>query len=147
MPKRSLLFRLRRSAVAALLCIAVLPKIQAGEVWVFTAEGAPELHGVARADRHFVFHRDNPSLAALRFPNPGSPETAQRMALAQIRSPEGKALMDRIRAASEARLIALMYGIDKLPAVLVDGDYVVYGARDVQAAVDSIAAYRRRQGR
>ena len=126
--------------------IVSIATAHADEVWVFTAAGAPTLSALDRADRHFVLRQAEASLDALTFPNPGSTDAAHRMALAQIRSPQGKALFLTIRQTSEALLMAFMFGIERLPAVLVDGRYVVYGERDVQTALDSIAAYRRHDG-
>jgi len=120
---------------------------RANEVWVFTAQGGPTLKGLGLANRHFVLPRGEASLDALTFPNPGSDDAARQMAAAQIQTLQGKALLERIKASSEAKLMATLYGIERLPAVLVDEAYVVYGGADVHEAMASIAAYRHRKGR
>lgn len=43
-------------------------------------------------------------------------------------------LARRVRAAHQGRLKALDYGVVKVPAVVFDGEYVVYGATDLGRA-------------
>ena len=47
-----------------------------------------------------------------------------------------------MRESAEATTIAWMHGIEKLPAVLVNEQYVVYGVFDVAAAIDQVARFR-----
>mgnify|MGYP001792379226 CR=1 FL=1 len=129
-------------AVAAVLPLLASRSVAASEIWVFTAEGAPALRSIERADQHFVLRLNDPTLKKLTFPYPGSEAAARKMALAQIQSPQGKALISRIRTNSEARVMAWMIGIERLPAVLVDRAFVVYGGDDVSSALDAIARHR-----
>ena len=111
-------------------------------VWVFTADRLPALKNVDRADRVFVLdHADN-ALKNLSFPNPGSEAAARDRAMLIIQSPQGQAAIARMRQSAEATTVAWQHGIEKLPAVLIDAQFVVYGVYDVAVAVEQIARYR-----
>lgn len=111
-------------------------------VWVFTADRLPPLQNVDQADRLFVLdHADN-ALHRLSFPYPGSAAAAKNQAMLIIQSPRGQAAIARMRESAEATTIAWMHGIEKLPAVLVDEQFVVYGVFDVKRALTQAARYR-----
>lgn len=132
-----------RSALFFLLYIHTLAaQATGGTVWVFTVDRLPPLQYVDQADRLFVLdHADN-ALRRLSFPHPGSEAAARDKAMLIIQSPRGQAAIARMRESAEATTVAWMHGIEKLPAVLVDERYVVYGVFDVAAAIDQIARYR-----
>ena len=132
-----------RSAFLFLLYIhTIAAQAAEGTVWVFTANRLPPLQHVDQAERLFVLdHADN-ALRRLSFPNPGSEAAARDKALLIIQSPRGQAAIARMRESAEATTIAWMHGIEKLPAVLVDEQYVVYGVFDVVAAIDQVARFR-----
>ena len=111
-------------------------------VWVFTADRLPALQNGDQADRLFVLdHADN-ALRRLSFPNPGSEVAARDRAMVILQSPSGQAAIARMRNSAEATTVAWHYGIEKLPAVLVDEQYVVYGVYDVESAIAQVASYR-----
>mgnify|MGYP001827034953 FL=1 len=132
-----------RSAFRFLLYIhTIAAQAAEGTVWVFTANRLPPLQHVDQAERLFVLdHADN-ALRRLSFPNPRSEAAARDKALLIIQSPRGQAAIARMRESAEATTIAWMHGIEKLPAVLVDEQYVVYGVFDVVAAIDQVARFR-----
>lgn len=132
-----------RSAFLFLLYIhTIAAQAAEGTVWVFTANRLPPLQHVDQAERLFVLdHADN-ALRRLSFPNPGSEAAARDKALLIIQSPRGQKAIARMRESAEATTIAWMHGIEKLPAVLVDEQYVVYGVFDVAAAIDQVARFR-----
>jgi integrating conjugative element protein (TIGR03757 family) len=113
------------------------------EVWVFTTHLLPPLSGMERADRVFTLDAAQHDLSQLAFPHRGTEEEARRKAMAIIASPQGQAALQKIEQSSEALMTAWMQGIDQLPAVLVDREYVVYGGRSVDDALQRIEAYRR----
>ena len=131
-----------RALIAALALQAGATHAADPSVWVFTADRLPALQNVDRADRLFVLdHADN-ALKKLSFPNPSSEVAARDKAMLIIQSPRGHAAIARMRESAEATTVAWQHGIEKLPAVLVDAQFVVYGVYDVTAAVDQIARYR-----
>jgi integrating conjugative element protein (TIGR03757 family) len=54
----------------------------------------------------------------------------------------GATLQQRAANASQGMVLAARYGIDRIPAVVIDGRAIVYGITDVEQAV---AAYRQRR--
>ena len=115
---------------------------ETSSVWVFTADRLPVLQHVEQADRLFVLDHADTALRGLSFNNPSSEAQARQRAMAIIQSPSGKAAIDRVRNSAEAIAVAWQHGIQKLPAVLVDERYVVYGVYDVESALAQIARYR-----
>jgi len=113
------------------------------EVWVFTTNLLLPLSGLERADRVYTLDAAEPDLSRLAFPHTGSEAQARQKAMAILASPQGQAALEKIQASSEALMTAWMHGIDQLPAVLVDREYVVYGGRSVDAAIGRIEDYRR----
>src|SRR5690606_1947808 len=71
-------------------------------------------------------------------------DSAQAAAIVQKRLKDGgAALQRRLADAYQGVTDAWSLGITKIPAVVVDRRYVVYGERDVPRALAHIEAYRR----
>lgn len=133
---------MRRAIVLAALLLPLSDVSQADEVWVFTARTAPPMAGISKADRLWVLGDIDEPFSALRFENPGDANAAKRLAAARIQSPAGQAAIEKVKAIGAATVMAWRYGIDKLPAVLVDREYVVYGESSVSAALARIERHR-----
>jgi integrating conjugative element protein (TIGR03757 family) len=135
-------FVMRKALLAALVIHASTTVAADPTVWVFTAGRLPALQNVNQADRLFVLdHADN-ALQRLSFPNPGNNTAAKDRAMVILQSPRGQAAIARMRNSAEATAVAWQHGIEKLPAILVDEEYVVYGVFDVAFAVEQVARYR-----
>jgi len=104
-------------------------------VMVFTASYLPPITSTDQADRVFFLDVADKALLNLRFANPGSEEKARAQISALLQTPRGKAAIEAVQQAGEGIAIAWQHGITKLPAVLVDGNQVVYGVFDVGAAL------------
>ena len=63
-------------------------------------------------------------------------------AMRRLETPAGRATLARLASAAAGNALASRLGIEKLPAVVVDGRYVVYGVRDVARAVERVQAWR-----
>jgi len=61
--------------------------------------------------------------------------------LQRLEEPE----IQRMRAAAMGLSKAMQYGIDRTPAVVFDGEAVVYGVTDVSAAVEAYEAWQMKQ--
>jgi integrating conjugative element protein (TIGR03757 family) len=116
-------------------------------VQVFTTAHLPALQRLDRATRVCVLDAFEAPLKTLSFPYPGSEEGARRQAVSMINSPRGQAALDALRRAAEAAALAWQSGIQRLPAILVDQRYVVYGEYDVQVALERVADFRARGDR
>jgi|SRR5579883_2824375 len=81
--------------------------------------------------------------AGLSFRLPPDPTRAAAIARARLNA-GGAPLQRRLTVAYQGVVYAWSLGIEKIPAVVVDGRYVVYGVPDVARAVSLIDRYRRK---
>ena len=70
------------------------------------------------------------------------PDPAKAAALAKERLANNPAIHQQLAVAYQGVLDAYSLGVTKIPAVVVDRRYVVYGERDVGTALALIDAYR-----
>ncbi|MCI1021498.1 TIGR03757 family integrating conjugative element protein [Pseudomonas putida] len=75
---------------------------------------------------------------------PPNPHQAALAARQLMGTPAGAALMQKLTAAQQGNADAWSVGVSKVPAVVVDRRYVVYGQPDVAAAIQSINQTRGR---
>lgn len=75
---------------------------------------------------------------------PSNPQHASIAAQQLLNSPEGARLLTELASAQQGAADAWSIGITKVPAVVVDRQYVVYGQPDVAAAIKEIEAARGR---
>ncbi|WP_231876282.1 TIGR03757 family integrating conjugative element protein [Azotobacter vinelandii] len=66
---------------------------------------------------------------------PADPDQAQRVAEHRMRSAQWQSFAQRYEQAAMAAARAWVLGVEKIPAVVVDGHFVVYGQPDVAAAL------------
>jgi integrating conjugative element protein (TIGR03757 family) len=76
---------------------------------------------------------------------PTNPTQASLAAQQRLNSPEGARLLAELADAQQGAADAWSIGVTKIPAVVVDRQYVVYGQPDVPAAIKAIEAARGRQ--
>ena len=129
-----------RAALGVALALAASPAVGAGDVVAFTLSSMP-LRGTGGATVHLLDARDAYA-AAFGAGLPGDPERALAEARRRVSSPAGRAALARIAEGAAGNVLAGRLGIEKLPAVVVDGRYVVYGVRDVARAVERVEAWR-----
>ena len=122
-----------------------LSAAETGSVRVFTTDQLPPLKHVDLAEHVFVLDDIEKPLASLSFDYPGSEAQARQQANALLNSPRGQALLAKIKRNATAVAVAWQSGIAKLPAVLVDEQFVVYGEYDVRTAIARVEAHRREQ--
>ena len=134
-----------RATLGLALVLAASPAAGAGDVVAFTLSSMP-LRATGTAAVHVLDARDGYA-AAFGADLPGDPERALAEARRRVSSPEGRAALARIAEAAAGNVLAGRLGIEKLPAVVVDGRYVVYGVRDVARAVERVEAWRAEAGR
>ena len=129
-----------RAALVWALALGASPPAGAGEVVAFTLSSMP-LRASGGAAVHVLDARDGHA-EAFGADLPGDPERALAEARRRMETPAGRAALARIAAAAAGNALAGRLGIEKLPAVVVDGRYVVYGVRDVARAVERVEAWR-----
>ena len=132
---------MRGALVLALALVAWPgPAAVAGEVVAFTLSSMP-LRAPGGATVHVLDARDGYA-EAFGADLPDDPERALAEARRRVATPAGRAALARIASAAAGNALAGRLGIEKLPAVVVDRRYVVYGVRDVARAVERIKAWR-----
>ena len=131
-----------RAALGLALVLAAWPGpgAVAAEVVAFTLSSMP-LRGTGGAAVHVLDARDGHA-EAFGAGLPDDPERALAEVKRRMATAEGRATLARIAAAAAGNALAGRLGIEKLPAVVVDGRYVVYGMRDVARAVERVEAWR-----
>ena len=131
-----------RAALGFALILAACPGpgAVAAEVVAFTLSSMPLRAGVG-ATVHVLDARDGHA-EAFGADLPGDPERALAEVERRMATAEGRAALERIATAAAGNALAGRLGIEKLPAVVVDGRYVVYGVRDVARAVERVEAWR-----
>ena len=134
-----------RAALGFALVLAASPAAGAGDVVAFTLSSMP-LRATGTATVHVLDARDAHA-AAFGADLPADPERALAEARRRVSSTEGRAALARMAEAAAGNVLAGRLGIEKLPAVVVDGRYVVYGVRDVARAVERVEAWRAEAGR
>ncbi|MDF9434635.1 TIGR03757 family integrating conjugative element protein [Salinicola sp. LHM] len=123
-----------------LLSILALPAWAGVEV--FTVAGEPIVNAPESAA---VVELDAPARldAQISRDLPADPDRAKQILRSRMSGPDWQATLDRYGETYTGVARAWMLGIEKVPAVVLDGRYVVYGEADVQVALEEIARYTR----
>ncbi|CBV43951.1 TIGR03757 family integrating conjugative element protein [Halomonas elongata] len=122
-----------------LLSILALPAWAGVEV--FTTAGQPVVNVPSDAA---VVEIDAPARldAQLSEGIPANRDQARQEALRRLKAPDWQAKRQALKEAAMGTARAWMIGIKKVPAVVVDSRYVVYGEADVSQALEQIEAYQ-----
>ena len=139
----ALLLHMAALAAVAVVFAAVFAtgRIAAGEpgdVVAFTLSSMP-MRNAGDATVHVLDERDRIAAALGR-----GLGTSRHMAEAEARRRFDAGLKARIAEASAGNRLAGELRIERLPAVVVDRRYVVYGVRDLPRALELVAAWRMR---
>lgn len=128
--------------ITATCMLLISSYVQATDVLVFT----DQQHAVAAPTDVPVIHLDAAAEigAELAFGLPADPKRAEAIVRQQLED-GGTDLQACLATAYQGVVDAWNLGITKLPAVVVDGRYVVYGDADVARAIATIEAYKRAQ--
>ncbi|HBY1214584.1 MULTISPECIES: TIGR03757 family integrating conjugative element protein [Enterobacteriaceae] len=133
------------SAVASALCVALGLASQAAsaaEVTVFTDRSAT----LTSADNANVVRLDAAQEieASLAADLPTDPQRAQTIVQERLKQ-GGTRLQRDLASAYQGVVDAWSLSVSTVPAVVIDGRYVIYGEPDVARAVARIEEYRRAQ--
>lgn len=125
---------------AALLASCITNVHAAEEVWVITDRA----HALSNHQDALVTLLDEQQILEERLTAllPKSPQQAAKAFEELMASPEGRQLNQQLAKAQQAKAKAWSLGIDKVPAVVVDQRYVVYGEPNVQRALQLIEQAR-----
>ena len=126
--------------LALVLVASPGPAAVAGDVVAFTLSSIP-LRAAGGVEVHVLDARDGHA-AAFGADLPDDPVRALAEARRRLETSAGRAALARIAEAAAGNALAARLGIEKLPAVVVDRRYVVYGVRDVARAVERVETWR-----
>jgi integrating conjugative element protein (TIGR03757 family) len=132
-----------RKRLTALTLLLVTGSATATEVWVISDSQHP-VTGTRTPDRIIELDAPQGLEAQLSARLPRDPQHASDLAqqrLAQVDQTE----QQRLQHAYQGVVDAWTLGITRLPAVVVDRRYVVYGTSDLDQALGQIAHYRQEQ--
>jgi integrating conjugative element protein (TIGR03757 family) len=126
--------------LAYVYALAIATSAGASEVWVVT----DHQHSVKSGPGVRVIELDAPARIQRELAAQLPPDPKRAAAIVQQRLKQGGVeLHRRMAAAYQGVTDAWRLGITKIPAVVVDQRYVVYGESDVSRAVAWIEKYRR----
>ena len=134
----------RRAWLAVLMtgyAISIVDVASAAEVWVITDRGHPinDVPGIR------LIELDAPSRIEAELARDLPADAAKAAALATHRLKADHARLQQLAAAYQAVVDAWSLGIVKIPAVVVDRTFVVYGEPNVERALQQIARHRSEQ--
>lgn len=133
---------LRRQRIAWSFALFLAANASAAEVWVITDRHHPV--DVPRGARLIELDAANAVTEELSRQLPSSVEQAAESARQRLRN-GGPELQRRLASAYQGVVDAWSFGITKIPAIVVDRRYVVYGESDARRAISLIEHYRRKQ--
>lgn len=134
----------RRAWLAVLMAgyaISIVDASWAADVWVITDRQHPILSvpGVR------LIELDAPSRIEAELSRDLPADAAKATVIATQRLKEDRARLQQLAAAYQAVVNAWSLGIVKVPAVVVDRQFVVYGEPNVERALQQIARHRSKQ--
>ncbi|MQG92615.1 TIGR03757 family integrating conjugative element protein [Pseudomonas sp. MN1F] len=131
------------SRVIPLFVAALATGTAHAETWAFTDAAHPltSVPADVRVIKLDDQQRIEEQLSRKLPPNPHQAALAARQLMG---TPAGAALMQQLAAAQQGNADAWSVGVSKVPAVVVDRRFVVYGQPDVAAAIQAINQARGR---
>ncbi|REC93371.1 TIGR03757 family integrating conjugative element protein [Kushneria indalinina] len=131
---------LRPRAATLFLCLlatATMSHCVLAGVEVFTVAGQPVINV---PDSAAVVELDAPGRLDARISQdlPSDPARAKQVLQSRMNGPEWQQTLQRYGQLYQGVARAWMLGVEKVPAVVVDSSYVVYGEPDVARALDAI---------
>ena len=112
------------------------------EIAVYTTSYLPVKNTTRHEATVWVLDAPDKPLAELSKGLPNTYEEAKPAAVARINSAEGRRLLGDLQNAYQGVISAWRRQLTDLPAVVVDGEYVVYGVYDLDAALQMIERHR-----
>ncbi|MCQ9391050.1 TIGR03757 family integrating conjugative element protein [Pseudomonas viridiflava] len=133
-------FRKLARLAQAFLIVALIPPLAHAETWVVTDR--KHLVQVPSGARLILLDDSERLEAKLSEGLPADPHRAAAIMQQRIRSNYAQRLQQDLVAAQQNLVDAWTVGVTKIPAVVVDRKYVVYGETDVGSAIQSIARWK-----
>lgn len=137
---------MKRVWLCGVLLVAFIGVVSAKDtIDVYTTSYLPLKNTAHHKATLWWLDRPDEPLAALSRGLPDTYEKAKPAAVARIHSAEGRRLLGDLQQAYQGIIRAWRLGLTDLPAVVVDGHYVVYGVYDLDEALLMIDRHRKRE--
>lgn len=133
MPTKQALNRIPLKVVLSLAFLSITTFTQA-QTWVFTDQ-ALSITSPGPARIILLDQQQHLESELSRAPPPSDPHQAAAIIQSRLNTPSGKRLQTDLAKAQQDLADAWSLGITKIPAVVVDRRYVVYGEPDVAKAL------------
>ncbi|MEQ4221322.1 MULTISPECIES: TIGR03757 family integrating conjugative element protein [Pseudomonas syringae group] len=124
----------------ALIAVGFLSPNAHAETWVITDQN--HLVQVPSGARLILLDDSERLEAKLSEGLPADPQRAAAIMQRRLRSSDAQRLQQDLVAAQQSLVDAWTLGVTKIPAVVVDRKYVVYGETDVGSATQRIARWK-----
>ncbi|MBX8588596.1 TIGR03757 family integrating conjugative element protein [Pseudomonas cichorii] len=125
-----------------LFIASLVPILACADTWVVTDSHHP-VHTPARSDVRVIILDDTQRLQdKLSEGLPADPRQAVAIVKQRMQSKDGQRLQKDLAAAQQGLTDSWSLGIARIPAVIVDRQYVIYGETDVSKAEQQIVRYR-----
>lgn len=119
--------------LTGMLCDPALADESSIAIEVFTGSMNPVANGTDGITVYYIDRIDRIQ-QELSKDLPANPEAAKQAALRRFQRMDNK-LSHELENASNGLVQAMQYGIDRYPAIVFDGNAVVYGITDVRTAI------------
>jgi len=134
---RSQSFRCAAAVSAAVLALGLCPR-----AWAEAVAFTDARHPLTSVGNVRVVALDAPRKIEAALSEGLTPDAGKAAAIVHQRLAQNPSIHRQLAVAHQGVLDAFSLGVTKVPAVVVDRRYVVYGEHDVAAALALIAAYR-----
>lgn len=131
----------RPQTLAVGLLLVLLSGASQAETWVITDQAHPVT--ATGSSRVLLLDAQQHLEEQLTDALPKDPQQAQAAFQQLLQSTDGRRLQAELLKAQQDVADAWSLGVEKIPAVVVDRQYVVYGEPDVPRALELIAKARR----
>lgn len=124
------------AVVVLLFCLGAGPAWASENIVVFTLSSMPVVDADDRAT--VVYELDSPDrvLASLSQGLSSDPDEAYREVMRRLNAPDWRGRLDAVEHSFAGVSAAWSHNISKLPAILINDRYVIYGIRDVTVALN-----------
>ncbi|WP_422452174.1 TIGR03757 family integrating conjugative element protein [Endozoicomonas sp. ALC066] len=112
---------------------------------VFTNDRFP----VSNSDHKITYYNlDDRQRAQMRLPKnlPADLAKAKQVASQYMQTADFRKTVDALKNAYQGYIAALDYQLAKLPAIVIDGEYILYGVTSVDKALALYEQYQEREG-
>lgn len=134
--------RITAVLVLLVMSVSVTQAETVVDVRVFTTSFIPVADRGHRADATYFLDDVERALASLAKGLPTELSAAETVTRRRLNTAEGRSTLQQLQAAFDGLVRAWSHDIEKLPAILINDQYVIYGIRDVDEALRLFAESR-----